>query len=175
MSACIIAVQVVMVPVALGRQSPGGAPRGRKPVFLVGFAVLPIRGLARPPERQTLTTSSGVQLLDGVGAGIFGVVSVLVVADLTKGDRSSSTSRRGPSATATGAGGPVSAIYWLWFRREGSRFRRRLRHARRDCRCRHALLRTGDARDDASRPAVPARFRRRHPDAARHRHNMRTP
>jgi hypothetical protein len=26
----------------------------------------------------------GVQLLDGIGAGIFGVVSVLVVADLTK-------------------------------------------------------------------------------------------
>ena len=44
MSACIIAAQVVMVPVAL-MASRLAASWGRKPVFLIGFAVLPIRGL----------------------------------------------------------------------------------------------------------------------------------
>jgi MFS family permease len=44
MSACIIAAQVVMVPVALAA-SRLAASWGRKPVFLIGFGVLPIRGL----------------------------------------------------------------------------------------------------------------------------------
>ena len=66
--------------------SPCGlsGPGGRKPVFLVGFGALPIRGL--------LYTFSGdpyfivnLQLLDGIGAGISGVLWVTVVADLTKG------------------------------------------------------------------------------------------
>ena len=57
---------------------------GRKPVFLVGFAVLPFRGLHYSLGGDPYSLV-GVQLLDGIGAGIFGVVSVLIVADLTKG------------------------------------------------------------------------------------------
>lgn len=83
MSACIITAQVVMVPVALAA-SRLAASWGRKPVFLIGFTVLPVRGLL-----YCLSVNPyylvGVQLLDGIGAGIFGVVSVLVVADLTQG------------------------------------------------------------------------------------------
>lgn len=83
MSACIIAAQVVMVPVALA--AAWGADRwGRRAVFLLGFAVLPIRGLL-----YTYSTDSAfliaVQLLDGIGAGIYGVAGVLVVADLARG------------------------------------------------------------------------------------------
>jgi MFS family permease len=41
------------------------------------------------PACYTLTANTGalvaIQLLDGIGAGIFGVVSVLVIADLTQG------------------------------------------------------------------------------------------
>src|SRR5262249_17362416 len=44
MSACIIAAQLVMVPVSLAA-SRLAASWGRKPVFLIGFAVLPVRGL----------------------------------------------------------------------------------------------------------------------------------
>ena len=44
MSACIIAAQVVMVPVALVA-SRLAESWGRRPVFLIGFAVLPVRGL----------------------------------------------------------------------------------------------------------------------------------
>jgi MFS family permease len=83
MASCIIVAQVVMVPMAMlvGRKADGW---GRKPIFLVGFAVLPIRGVL-----YTLTQDPyalvAVQLLDGVGAGIFGALFFIVVADLTKG------------------------------------------------------------------------------------------
>lgn len=83
MSACIIVAQVVMVPVALAA-SRLAASWGRKPVFLIGFAVLPIRGLLYCLSVNPFYLVA-VQLLDGIGAGIFGVVSVLVVADLTRG------------------------------------------------------------------------------------------
>ncbi len=107
MSACIIAAQVVMVPVALAA-SRLAASWGRKPVFLVGFAVLPVRGLL-----YCLSVSPAylvaVQLLDGIGAGIFGVVSVLVVADLTKGTGRFNLTQ-GALATATGLGAGVSNV-----------------------------------------------------------------
>lgn len=105
MSACVIAAQLVMVPVAIvsGRLAES---IGRKPVFLVAFAILPIRGFL-----YTLGSSPawivGVQLLDGVGAGIFGVLGVMMIADLTRG-----TGRfnlvRGALETAVGIGASIS-------------------------------------------------------------------
>lgn len=107
MSACIIAAQVVMVPVALAA-SRHAETWGRKPVFLVGLAVLPVRGLL-----YTLTTNPyllvAIQLLDGIGAGIFGVVSVLVVADLTRGTGRFNLAQ-GALATATGVGAALSNL-----------------------------------------------------------------
>jgi MFS family permease len=107
MSACIIAAQLVMVPVALVA-SRLAATWGRKPVFLIGFAVLPVRGLL-----YCLSVNPyylvGVQLLDGIGAGIFGVVSVLVVADLTKGTGRFNLTQ-GALATATGIGAGLSNL-----------------------------------------------------------------
>ena len=105
MSACIIAAQLVMVPVAIA-SSRLAESWGRRPTFLIGFAVLPIRGLL-----YTLTADPrwlvAIQLLDGIGAGIFGVVGILVIADLTKG-----TGRfnlmQGTLATATGLGASAS-------------------------------------------------------------------
>ena len=107
MSACIIAAQVVMIPVAL-LASRLAVTRGRKPVFLVGFAALPVRGLLYCLSVDPYYLV-GVQLLDGIGAGIFGVVTVLVVADLTK-----RTGRfnftQGALATATGVGAGASNL-----------------------------------------------------------------
>jgi len=83
MSTCIIAAQAVMLPFALlvGRTADIW---GRKPLFLVGFAILPIRAVL-----YTFSDNSfwliGVQLLDGVGAGIFGALTPLVVADIMRG------------------------------------------------------------------------------------------
>jgi MFS family permease len=107
MSACIIAAQPVMVPVAL-LASRLAVSWGRRPVFLVGFAILPIRGFL-----YTMTTSPyalvGIQFLDGIGAGILGVVGTLVIADLTRG-----TGRfnlmQGALATATGIGAASSNL-----------------------------------------------------------------
>jgi hypothetical protein len=83
MSTCIIAAQLVMLPFALLVGCTADS-WGRKPLFLVGFAILPIRALL-----YTLSDNSfwliGVQLLDGVGAGIFGALTPLVVADIMRG------------------------------------------------------------------------------------------
>ncbi|AMV37068.1 MFS transporter [Planctomyces sp. SH-PL62] len=107
MSACIITAQVVMIPVSLAA-SRLAESWGRKPVFVIGFAVLPIRGLL-----YTLTANPyllvGIQLLDGIGAGIFGVVSVLVVADLTRGTGRFNLTQ-GVLATATALGAALSNV-----------------------------------------------------------------
>ena len=83
MAACIAGAQVVMVPVAYLAGAKADT-WGRKPIFLVAFAVLTARGLL-----YTLSDNPGwligVQLLDGVGAGIFGALFPLVVQDLTHG------------------------------------------------------------------------------------------
>jgi MFS family permease len=107
MSACIIAAQLVMIPVALAA-SRLAASWGRKPVFLIGFGVLPIRGLLYCLSVNPVYLV-GVQLLDGIGAGIFGVVSVLVVADLTKGTGRFNLTQ-GALATATGVGAGLSNL-----------------------------------------------------------------
>jgi MFS family permease len=107
MSACIIAAQIVMIPVALAA-SRLAASWGRKPVFLIGFAVLPIRGLLYCLSINPVYLVT-VQLLDGIGAGIFGVVSVLVVADLTKGTGRFNLTQ-GALATATGIGAGLSNV-----------------------------------------------------------------
>jgi MFS family permease len=107
MSACIIAAQIVMIPVALAA-SRLAASWGRKPVFLIGFAVLPIRGLLYCLSINPVYLVT-VQLLDGIGAGIFGVVSILVVADLTKGTGRFNLTQ-GALATATGIGAGLSNL-----------------------------------------------------------------
>ncbi len=82
MSACIIIAQLVMTPVALaaGRCADSW---GRKPVFIAAFAALPIRGLLFAWGANPYLLIS-VQVLDGIGAGIFGVVAVIIVADLAR-------------------------------------------------------------------------------------------
>lgn len=82
-SACIVAAQLVMVPAALlvGAKADQW---GRKPLLLAGFLILPLRGVL-----YTLSDDPywlvAVQMLDGVGAGIFGALFPLVVKDLTHG------------------------------------------------------------------------------------------
>ncbi|WP_162303577.1 MFS transporter [Hymenobacter sediminis] len=82
LSAAIIIAQGVMVFVAsfAGRT----AERGRKKIMVLAFLLLPVRALlfAFIDDPYVLT---GIQLLDGIGAGIFGVVSILMIADLSKG------------------------------------------------------------------------------------------
>jgi MFS family permease len=83
MSACIIAGQVVMMPVAFlsGRLADTW---GRKPLFLIGFGVLTLRGILYTLGKTSLYLLA-VQSLDGVGAAIFGVLWVIVISDLARG------------------------------------------------------------------------------------------
>jgi MFS family permease len=84
LSACVIAAQFVMVGAAwcVGQASARGV--GRKPIFLVALAVLPVRG-ALFAFTSSPYAVVGIQLLDGVAAGIFGVISVLIASDLMRG------------------------------------------------------------------------------------------
>jgi predicted MFS family arabinose efflux permease len=106
MSACIIVAQLVMIPVSTWAGSLAHA--GRKPVFLLGFAILPIRGVLYTFSDNPFFLVS-VQILDGIGAGIFGVVSVLIVADLTKGTGRFNLTQ-GAISTAVGIGASLSNL-----------------------------------------------------------------
>ncbi|MFB6419844.1 MULTISPECIES: MFS transporter [Bradyrhizobium] len=82
MSACIVAAQLVMVPFAMlvGAKADRW---GHKRFFLAALLILPVRAAL-----YTLSDNPfwlvGVQLLDGVGAGIFGAIFPVIVADLMR-------------------------------------------------------------------------------------------
>jgi MFS family permease len=83
MSACIVAAQIVMVPMAMLVGAKADA-WGRKPLFLIALLVLTIRGCLYPLSDNPYWLV-GVQLLDGVGAGIYGAIFPVIVADLMRG------------------------------------------------------------------------------------------
>ncbi|WFU38025.1 MFS transporter [Bradyrhizobium sp. CB82] len=82
MSACIVAAQIVMVPFAMlvGVRADRW---GHKRFFLAALLILPIRGALYILSDNPLWLV-GVQLLDGVGAGIFGAILPVIVADLMR-------------------------------------------------------------------------------------------
>jgi MFS family permease len=104
-SGYMLASQVVFMIVAAlsGRLA---AKIGRKPLFLFAFAMLAARGVL-----YTLSDAPAalitVQCMDGLGAGIFGVVAVLIIADLTKGTGRFNAAQ-GAVATAQGLGAFLS-------------------------------------------------------------------
>ncbi len=108
MSACIIVTQLVIMccAPAIGRIAN---LHGRKPLLLLGFGVLPIRALLYTLTHNAISLVA-VQLLDGVANAIFVVVSILVVADRTRG-----TGRfnlvQGTLATAVGLGAALSNAF----------------------------------------------------------------
>jgi MFS family permease len=105
MAACIVAAQIVMVPMAMlvGARADRW---GRKPLFLAGFLILPLRGCL-----YTLSDNPfwllAVQTLDGVGAGIFGAIFPIVVADLMRGTGRFNVAQ-GAILTAQGIGAALS-------------------------------------------------------------------
>jgi predicted MFS family arabinose efflux permease len=107
MSFCVVAAQGVMLPIAIlvGRNADSW---GRRPIFLIAFAVLPIRAAL-----YTLSDNSfwliGVQLLDGVGAGIYGALTPLVISDIMRGSGRFNLAQ-GAVATTMGIGASLSAL-----------------------------------------------------------------
>ncbi|KNX78613.1 MFS transporter [Pseudomonas sp. 250J] len=104
-SACIVAAQLVMVPMAL--LAGARADRwGRKPLLLAGFLILPLRGVLYVMSDDPFWLVA-VQLLDGIGAGLFGALFPVVVKDLTQGSGRFNVSL-GALSTAFGLGAALS-------------------------------------------------------------------
>jgi MFS family permease len=108
MSACIIVTQLVIAVTAawIGKRA---AAKGRKPLLLLGFGVLPIRGVL-----YTLTHAAGaliaIQTLDGIANAIFGIVSILVIKDRTQGTGRFNVAA-GALATMAGIGAAASTTF----------------------------------------------------------------
>jgi len=107
MSACVVTTQLVVTLLASWTGRRAGT-WGRKPLLMIAFGVLPIRAVL-----YTLTTNTGllvaIQVMDGIAAAIFGVVSVLVIADLTRGTGRFNITL-GAITTAVGIGAALSQV-----------------------------------------------------------------
>lgn len=104
-SGYMLASQLVFVVVAA---ASGRLARswGRKPLFLFAFAALAVRGVLYTLSDKPAALIA-VQCMDGLGAGVFGVVAILIVADLTQGSGRFNAAQ-GAVATAQGLGAFLS-------------------------------------------------------------------
>ena len=82
LSAAIIVAQGVMVFVA--KYAGKASENGRKKVLLAAFMLLPVRALLFAFIDSPIALTA-IQLLDGIGAGLLGVVTILMIADLSAG------------------------------------------------------------------------------------------
>ena len=82
-AACIVGPQLVVALIApwVGRQAQ---IRGRRPLLLLGFTALAIRGMLFAASANPALVVA-VQLLDGISAAVMGVMVPLIVADITRG------------------------------------------------------------------------------------------
>ena len=104
-AACIVVPQAVLVlsAPAVGRAA---GRWGRRPMLLLGFAALPVRGLlfAYLDAPHWIVAA---QFFDGISAAVFGVLVPLVVSDLTRGTGRFNLSL-GAVGTAMGIGAAFS-------------------------------------------------------------------
>jgi MFS family permease len=107
-AACIVVPQFVVALLSpwVGSRADSW---GRRPLLLIGFAALPIRGLLFASVSDPLLLVF-VQLLDGVTAAVFAVMVPLVIADLTRGTGHFNLGQ-GAVGTATGIGASISATF----------------------------------------------------------------
>ena len=82
-AACIVVPQMLVAAASpwVGKHAQTW---GRRPLLLIGFAALPLRGLLFALVSSPVPLVV-VQLLDGVTAAVFAVMVPLVIADLTRG------------------------------------------------------------------------------------------
>jgi MFS family permease len=108
MGGCVAITQVVILLTAafFGRFANR---HGRKGLLLIGFGVLPIRALLYTVF-HAVAALLAVQILDGIANSIFGVVSILVIADRTRGTGRFNLAQ-GALATAVGLGAALSNTF----------------------------------------------------------------
>jgi predicted MFS family arabinose efflux permease len=106
-AACIIVPQAI---VALTSPSVGRKAQawGRRPLLLIGFAALTIRGLLFATVRDPYLLVM-VQILDGITAAVFSVMIPLIVADVAFGSGHFNLAQ-GVVGTATGIGASLSTV-----------------------------------------------------------------
>ncbi|HYZ40741.1 MAG TPA: MFS transporter [Stellaceae bacterium] len=104
-AACIVGPQVVTALISpwAGRAAERW---GRRPMLVLGFSALPIRAalLAAIPSPYLIIL---IQLFDGLGAAVFGVLTPLVVSDITR-DTGRYTTSLGIIGLAIGGGATLS-------------------------------------------------------------------
>jgi MFS family permease len=105
MSACVVTTQMTVAFISPWSGRKAGT-WGRKPLLLIAFGVLPVRAILYTLTGNTVALVA-IEVLDGIGAGIFGVVSVLVIADLTQGSGRFNFTL-GAISTAVGIGAALS-------------------------------------------------------------------
>jgi MFS family permease len=108
MSACVIVTQLVISLTAAGTGRLAST-LGRRPLLLTGFAMLVVRGCLYTVVRGSAALIA-VQVLDGIANVVFGVVSVLVIADRTRGTGRFNLAQ-GALACFVGIGASLSTTY----------------------------------------------------------------
>src|SRR5271169_1021252 len=99
-SAAIIITQLATIPMALLVTRADAL--GRKPLLIIAFAAVPLRGLLCASSDNP-SWLLGVQLLDGVGAGMYDALLPLLLADMMRGTgRYSGSPSPGERANAAG-------------------------------------------------------------------------
>jgi MFS family permease len=108
-SALIIVPQIVVVLSApwVGREAQSW---GRRPLLLIGFSALTLRALLFAVTTNPLLLIS-IQLLDGVSGSMLGVLTALIVADLTKGTGRFNLAQ-GFLGTLSGIGASLSTTFF---------------------------------------------------------------
>ena len=110
-AACIVLPQLMVAAVspAVGRAA---GRWGRKPLLLLGFAILPIRGAALAATTDPALVVL-LQALDGIAAACFGVLVPLVVSDIA-GRTGHFNLSLGAIGLAIGVGGSISPPLAGW-------------------------------------------------------------
>jgi MFS family permease len=108
LGACIIAAQLVMVGVATAVGSALRRGVRRRTIFIIALVLLPIRGCLFAITDGPIAIVA-IQLMDGVAAGIFGVISVVIASDLMRGTGRFNLAQ-GLVALATGLGASISNL-----------------------------------------------------------------
>jgi MFS family permease len=104
-AACIVGPQLIT---ALLSPWAGRAAEvwGRRPILLLGFSALPIRGILLACTADPYLIIA-IQLFDGLGAAVFGVLFPLIVADVTR-ETGHYTTSLGLVGLAIGGGATLS-------------------------------------------------------------------
>ena len=106
-AACVVVPQAIVAGLSplVGRTAGSW---GRRPLLLLGFAALPVRGVLLSIDANPVYLVL-MQALDGVSAAVFGVLLPLVAADLTRGTRHFNLCM-GLLGLAVGAGATLSTL-----------------------------------------------------------------